>query len=91
MMSNEQKMREALESVLSWDWQSLRRVPESPDWPDALQSIDDAAEALAQPAAGAELTDEEIEEAACGKLYLEEFEMVRRVIAAHEAKKNGSA
>ena len=35
------------------------------------------------------LTDEEIDEAACGILYAEELDMVRRVIAAHEAKKAG--
>ena len=38
-----------------------------------------------------ELTDEEIDEAACGILYAEELDMVRRVIAAHEAKRNGGA
>lgn len=46
----DQKMREALDAILAWDWQSLRRTPESPDWADALQAIDDAAEALAAPA-----------------------------------------
>lgn len=43
----DQKMREASNLVLQWDWDELRKSPNHVDWAEALQNIDDLAHALA--------------------------------------------
>ena len=84
-MSNEQKMREALEQILSIANQYAG------DYPTQVVAI--AQEALAAPAGGrVDLTDEEIyETVGFEPVSAKTLLMIKACIDAHEAKRGGAA